>query len=87
MLDLMFAAALSGMRAAETAEQAPIAAIDYKLVPDGERKASGRDWRNWVSSDFSSFEDERDCPIFFQKELPGFGTFRATSACTEDEED
>ena len=88
MLDLMFAAALSGMRAAETADQAPIAAIDYKLVPDaGERKASGRDWRNWVSSDFSSFEDARDCPIFFQKELPGFGTFRATSACAEDEED
>jgi hypothetical protein len=84
----MFAAALSGMRAAETADQAPVAAIDYKLVPDaGERKASGRDWRNWVSSDFSSFEDERDCPIFFQKELPGFGTLRATSACTENEED
>ena len=88
MLDLMFAAALSGMRAAETADQAPIAAIDNKLVPDaGERKASERNWRNWVSSDFSSFEDERDCPIFFQKELPGFGTFRATSACTENEED
>ena len=88
MLDLMFAAALSGMRAAEVADQAPVAAIDYKLVPDaGEKRASERDWRNWVSSDFSSFEDERDCPVFFQKELPGFGTFRATSACTENEED
>ncbi len=88
MLDLMFAAALSGMRAADAADKSPVAAIDYNLVPSiGERKASERDWRNWVSSDFSSFQDEQDCPAFFQKELPRLGTFRVALACTETEED
>jgi len=85
VLDLMFAAALSGMRAAVTADEGRVAPIDYKLVPKG-RENSGweRDWRNWVSSDFSSFEEERDCPIFFQKDVPGFGAFRISSTCNAD---
>ena len=87
MLDLMFAAALSGMRTVEAADDGQPMAIDYSLVPGMQQKAPERDWRKWVGSDITSFKDERDCPIFFQKELPGFGTFRATSACTEDEED
>ncbi len=88
MLDLMFAAALSGMRAVETADQAQVAPIDYKLEPaTGEKSGPERDWRNWVNSDFSSFEEEKDCPIFFQKDLPGFGTLRVSSACHADKGD
>ena len=88
MLDLMFAAALSGMRAAEAADQGRIAPIDYKLGPSAaEKSRTDRDWRNWVNSDFSSFEEEKECPIFFQQDVPGFGTMRVSSACDADEED
>ena len=86
MLDLMFAAALSGMRAADAVEQQP-APIDYKLVPDARDKTPKRDWRTWVGSDFQSFQDERDCPIFFQKDLPGFGTLSVRSPCVDGGED
>jgi hypothetical protein len=82
----MFAAALSGMRAAGTGDEGRVAPIDYKLVPKaGEDSASERDWRNWINSDFSSFEEERACPIFFQKDVPGFGAFRISSTCNADE--
>lgn len=81
MLDLMFAAALSGVRAAEAAERQQLAPIDYKLVQSTRDEVPERDWRKWVGSGFKSFEDERDCPLFFQKELPGFGTLKLTSAC------
>ena len=88
MLDLMFAAALSGMRAAERADEGGVAPIDYKLLPvNAEKNGSERDWRNWISSDFSTFEEEKDCPIFFQKDVPGFGTMRVTSACNTEGED
>ena len=87
MLDLMFAAALSGMRAAETADQVKPVAIDYTLVPSAQPKSQERDWRKWVGSDFNSFEDERDCPIFFQKDLPGFGTLSVRSQCVEETDD
>ena len=87
MLDLMFAAALSGMRAAELADQAQPVAIDYTLAPSTQPKAAERDWRKWVGSDFSSFQDERDCPVFFQKELPGFGTLSVRSQCLEETDD
>ena len=87
MLDLMFAAALSGMRAAEIADQAKPVAVDYTLVPGTPPKSAERDWRKWVGSDFSSFQDERDCPIFFQEELPGFGTLSVRSQCIEETDD
>ena len=87
MLDLMFAAALSGMRTAEAAELQQPAPIDYKLVRGSQPASSERDWRKWVGSDFSSFKDERDCPMFFQKELPGFGTLSVRSQCVEETDD
>ena len=87
MLDLMFAAALSGMRAAEPADDGQLMAIDYTLVPSTRQKSPERDWRKWVNSDFTSFKDERDCPIFFQKDLPGFGTLSVRSQCATDNEE
>ena len=87
MLDLMFAAALSGMRAAEAADDGQLQAIDYTLAPGAQPRAAGKDWRKWVGSDFNPIEDQRDCPIFFQKELSDFGTLRVGSACNTDEED
>ena len=86
MLDLMFAAALSGMRAAEAAEQ-QLTPIDYKLPAGTQEKLRERDWRTWVGSDFNSFTDDRDCPIFFEKQLPGFGAVSVRSRCTEDTEE
>jgi hypothetical protein len=83
----MFAAALSGMRAAELADDRQPMAIDYSLVPSTQQQAQERDWRKWVGSDFTSFEDERDCPMFFQKDLPGFGTLTVRSQCTADNEE
>lgn len=87
MLDLMFAAALSGMRTVEAVDDGEPLAIDYTLAPGTQQKAPERDWRMWVGSDFTSFEDERDCPIFFQKELPGFGALSVRSQCASDEGD
>lgn len=87
MLDLMFAAALSGMRAAEAADDGQLTAIDYTLAPGTQSRASDKDWRKWVGSDFNPVEDQRDCPIFFQTELSGFGTLRVGSACDTGEED
>jgi hypothetical protein len=86
MLDLMFAAALSGMRAGEAVDQ-QIAPVDYKLVPQARNKTSERDWRTWVGSDFQSFQDQRDCPMFFQKDLPGFGALTVRSQCVDNGED
>jgi hypothetical protein len=87
VLDLMFAAALSGMRTVEAADDGQLRAIDYTLVPSTQQKAPERNWRKWVNSDFTSFKDERDCPIFFQKELPGFGTLSVRSQCDADNEE
>ena len=87
MLDLMFAAALSGMRTAEAADDGQLKAIDYYLAPGTRERASGKDWRKWVGSDFNPIENQRDCPIFFQKEIPGFGSLRVGSACNTREED
>ena len=87
MLELMFAAALSGMRMAEAADQQQPVPIDYSLAPGTQAKTPERDWRMWVGSDFSSFEDERDCPMFFQKDRPGFGTLSVRSQCVDDGED
>ena len=87
MLDLMFAAALSGMRTVEAVDDGQPMAIDYTLVPGTQQKAPERDWRKWVGSYLTSFEDERDCPIFFQKDLPGFGTLSVRSQCTADNEE
>jgi hypothetical protein len=87
VLDLMFAAALSGMRTVEAADDGQPMAIDYSLVPGTQQKAPERDWRMWVGSDFTSFKDERDCPIFFQAELPGFGTLSVRSQCAVENEE
>ena len=87
MIELMFAAALSGMRAAETPEQDRPAPISFRLEPNFVARPQEKDWRKWVGSDFSSFEDERDCPIFFQKDVPGFGAMRFSSVCTTGQED
>lgn len=81
MLELMFAAALSGMSAADTLPQGQVLPIDYRLAP-GTVEESQRNWRKSIGAD-SSFEDERDCPVFFQKEIPGFGSLRLNSACTQ----
>lgn len=85
MIELMFAAALSGMRA-EAAGQGEILAIDYRLVPSSRDETPQKDWRKWVGSD-SSFEDERECPVFFQDDVPGFGSLRLNSACTQTKDD
>ena len=85
MIELMFAAALSGMRAGEAVEQDQLVAIDYRLVPSRSEEPQ-HDWRKWVGSDFS-IEDERDCPVFFQKEIPDFGSMRMNSACTRTKDD
>ena len=82
MLEMMLAAALSGMTAGERAGHEQVVAIDYRLVPHTADETPQRDWRKWVGSD-SSVEDERDCPVFFQKEIPGFGSIRLNSACTQ----
>lgn len=87
MLDLMFAAALSGMRTVEAADDSQPLAIDYTLAAGTRQKAPKRDWRKWVGSYFTSFEDERDCPIFFQKELPGFGALSVRSQCAVENEE
>ena len=83
MLDLMFAAALSGTRAAEAARASQTQPIDYSLAPQIVRKAEEKDWRKFVGG--LTFEDESDCPIFFQKEVEGFGRMRFTPRCRVDE--
>ena len=80
MLDLMFAAALSGTRAAEAARVSQPHPIDYGLASLSERKLEERDWRTLV--DGLSFEEGRECAIFFQKEVQGFGVLRVTPRCT-----
>lgn len=78
MFDLMFAAVLSGMRAAEAAEQSQPEPIQFNLVPEiPTRKTNEKDWRELVRQDFS-LEEESDCPVFFQKEVTGFGVLRVT---------
>ena len=85
MFDLMFAAALSGMRAAE-ADQQQLAPIDYRLESTPyDSKPAERDWRELVREDFSA-DVKDDCSIFFQKELSGFGTLKLTSACDVEED-
>ena len=83
MLDLMFAAALSGTRAAEAARASQPRTIDYSLALLPERKVEEKDWRTFVGG--LSFEDESDCPIFFQKEVEGFGILRVASRCAIEE--
>ena len=79
MLELMFAAALSGMRAAEAADS-QLEPIDFRLKPTQyDREPVERDWRKLVREDFNT--EAKDCSIFFQKELSGFGTLKLTSAC------
>ena len=85
MLELMFAAALSGMSAADTLPQGQVIPIDYRLVPSPVEEPQ-RDWRKSIGAD-SSFEDERDCPVFFQQEISGFGSMRLNSACTQTKDD
>jgi hypothetical protein len=85
MIELMFAAALSGMSAADALPQGEVLPIDYRLVPTTSEEPQP-DWRKWVGSD-SSIEDERDCPVFFQKDIPGFGSLRLNSACTRTKDD
>lgn len=81
MFDLMFAAALSGMRAGEAVDESQPQPIDYNLATTGyDRKPVQRDWRKLVRNDFSA-EVQEDCSIFFHKELSGFGTLKLTSAC------
>lgn len=81
MFDLMFAAALSGMRAGEAVDQSQPQPIDYDLATMAyDRKPAQRDWRKLVRDDFS-VEVNDECSIFFQKELSGFGTLKLTSAC------
>ena len=82
MIDLMFAAALSGMRAAEAANDAEPATVHARIsrtVPGKERMNVTNEW---LPPSFE-FEEERDCPIFFEKELSGFGTVRVGSLCSE----
>lgn len=86
MIELMFAAALSGIRAGEAAAEDRPLAIDYRLVPTNADQSARGDWRKWVNED-SSLDDERDCPVFFQHDLPGFGTLRLNSACTQTRDD
>jgi hypothetical protein len=86
MIELMFAAALSGMPAGEAAASDQLVAIDYRLAPSTADESPQNDWRKLVGAD-SSFDDERDCPVFFQKEIPGFGSMRLNSACTQTKED
>ena len=83
MLDLMFAAALSGTRAAEAARAAQPQPIDYSLAPVTERKVDEKNWRTFIGG--LSFEEESDCPIFFQKDVEGFGIMRVASRCATEE--
>ena len=84
MFDLMFAAALSGMRAAEAAEQSQPEPIQFNLVPESPtRKTSEKDWRELVRQDFE-LEEQSECPIFFQKEVTGFGVLRVTPLCSQE---
>jgi hypothetical protein len=80
MLDLMFAAALSGMRAAEASNDGQSEAVHAPIrqtVAAEERMKSDREW---LPPSFT-FEEEGDCPIFFERELAGFGTLRIGSLC------
>lgn len=86
MIDLMFAAALSGMRTAEAANDAAPAIVHEGIsqtVPGEERMKGTNDW---LPPSFT-FEEERDCPILFKKELSGFGTVRVASLCNEGPEE
>lgn len=86
MIDLMFAAALTGMRAAEAANDAKPDVVHARIsqtVPVGERMNGTNEW---LPPSFT-FEEERDCPIFFEKELSGFGKLRVGSLCNEGPED
>ena len=83
MLDLMFAAALSGTRAAEAARAVQPQPIEYSLAPLPERKVDEKDWRSFIGG--LSFEDESDCPIFFERDVEGFGVMRASSFCPTEE--
>jgi hypothetical protein len=86
VIDLMFAAALSGMRAAEAADEAEPQSVHARIsrtVP-GEERLKGTN--EWLPPSFT-FEEERNCPIFFETELSGFGKVRVGSLCNEGPED
>jgi hypothetical protein len=86
VFELMFAAALSGMRAGGAAERTQPEPIEFDLTPSARlRVADENDWR--TGRQYFLFKEEQDCPVFFEKELPGFGTLRVTSLCAARSED
>lgn len=81
----MFAAALSGMRAAEAVEESQRKPIHFpRATAPSERRPVERDWRKLVQQDFSA-EVKGECSVFFQKDLGGFGALKLTSACDMEE--
>ncbi len=86
MYDLMFAAALSGMRVGEAVNQPQPEPIDFSLTTTVyDRRPMQRDWRELVHEDFSA-EVKEKCSIFFQRELSGFGNLKLASACDLEED-
>lgn len=82
MIEMMFAVALSGVRASTEAEpDAPTAPT--QLNGEAPRQiAKPKPSREWHPN--VSFEDEQECPIFFQKEVAGLGKVRVGPAYAED---
>jgi len=86
VIDLMFAAALSGLRAAEAANGSEQDAVHSGIsrTVAAEKRTMGMD--EWLPPSLT-FEEESDCPIFFEKELSGFGKLRVGPLCNEGAED
>lgn len=80
MIEMMFAAALSGMRAGEAVKKSQLGPIHFNLATRPyDSKPVQRDWRKLVQQDFNT-DVKDECSVFFQKELNGFGTLKLTLA-------
>ena len=82
MIEMMFAAALSGMRTSAEAEvSAGIVSAHSKSEQSPEIGTAERSGE-WHPD--ASFEDEEECPIFFEKEIEGLGSLRIGPRCARD---
>jgi hypothetical protein len=86
VIDLMFAAALSGMRTSEATGNPSPEALDFNLDSVARRtEAVPSEWT--APSQYFHLRDEQDCPIFFEIDLLGFGSVRLTPLCAAGRED
>jgi hypothetical protein len=62
-------------------------ADEYRLVENHDQEdAPKRHVRQWTPRVKSWTVEKADCPVFFQREIAGFGQFRVGPRCWEDDQ-